>query len=286
MRKIKIMADSASDITQAKAKELGITVIPGCVNLGQENFRDGVDIQSKEFFAKVIASDVMPKSSQPSPEAFMEEFRKYEDYDDILCLALTSKSSGTYNSACLAKQMLEEENFGAKIHIFDTLNASITILSMVKNCNKMILEGKTVQEIIKHLESIRDKMSLYFVCDTLDYLKKGGRINTATYAIGTLLKIKPIITFFKGAPIDCEKVRGIDQARRKLIELFEQKSEAFSEISIIHAVNMEQAKKLEEEIKAKFNDIKVHMYEVGASTGTHTGPGAFGVIFCEKAPRW
>lgn len=286
MSKIRIMADSASDVSQAYASELDVSVIPVNIMIGDENFKDGVSITSDDMFKKMLSEDILPKTSQPSPEDFMDEFKKYSDHTDIICLCLTSQGSGTYNSACLAKKLLEEDGFKSNIHIFDTLNASIPILEMVKIAKQMADDGKNALEIVEHLEFLRDKMVLYFVCDTLEYIRKGGRIGNVKFVVGTLLKIKPILTFIRGIATDVGKIRGIEQARRKLVELFEEKAHSFTEVTIVHAFNLEQAKKLENDICAKFKNIKVSIYQVGTSIGTYTGPGAFGIVFREKAPRW
>lgn len=287
MSKIRIMADSASDVSQAYSKEIDVSVIPVNVMIGDEHYKDGVSLTGEQLFRRMLDDDITPKTSQPSPEDFMEEFKKYDDHTDIICLCLTSQGSGTYNSACLAKKLLEEEGtFKPNIYIFDSLNASIPILEMVKVAKNMADEGKTAEEIITHLEYLRDKIVLYFVCDTIEYIRKGGRIGNVKFALGTLLKIKPILTFIRGIATDVDKIRGVDQARIKLISLFEQKAHSFEKVTIVHAFNIEQAKKLKAEFCEKFQNIKVDMYEVGTSIGTYTGPGAFGIVFLEKSPRW
>lgn len=286
MEKIRFMADSASDISQEFAKEMGVSIIPVNVSIGDEQFKDGVTIDSDTFFQRLVDEDVIPKTSQPSPDDYIAEFRKYEDHTDIICVCLTSKGSGTYNCANLAKQIIKEEGFAPNIHIVDSLNASIAILETVKLGKKMADDGSTVSQILAKLEEIKDKMSIYFVVDTLEYIRKGGRIGNVKAMLGTVLKIKPILTFIKGYAQDVDKVRGIEQARRKLISFFEEKAQSFSEVTVVHAFNKEQAKLLEKEIKAKFEDIKISLYQVGTSIGTYTGPGAFGLVFMEKAPRW
>lgn len=286
MQKIRIISDSASDINVEFAKELDVSIVPCNVMINGEHFKDGIDIDSTTFFTRMKNEDILPKTSQPSPEDFMDEFRKFEDYSDIVCITLTSKGSGTYNSACLAKKFLEEEGFKANIYIVDSLNASITILELVKIARKMVDEGKTAQEIVENIEFLQDKMTLYFILDTLEYVRKGGRIGNVKATLGTLLKIKPVLTFIGGIVHDVAKVRGLESGRAKLIEYFNEKAYKFDEVSIIHTLNIEQAKKLESELKAKFQNIKVYIYEAGSSIGTYTGPGGIGIVFREKASRW
>ena len=286
MEKIKIIADSASDITLKYAKELDVSIIPINVSIGDEHFKDGVDIDPQMLFKRMLSEDILAKTSQPSPEDYITEFKKFSDHTDIIVICLTSKGSGTYNSACLAKQLFEEECKTTKIHVLDSLNASIPILHTVTIMKSMVDDGKSVQQILEKCAFLQDKMALYFVVDTLEYIRKGGRIGNVRAVIGTLLRIKPILTFIKGYAQDVDKVRGIEQARKKLIKFFEEKAHSFSEVTIVHAFNLEQAKKLEEEICIKFKNIKVSIYEVGTSIGSYTGPGAFGVVFLEKAPRW
>lgn len=286
MKKIKIIADSASDISLEMAKELNVGVVPVNVTIDGEHYKDGVTIDSQTFFKKMLEKNCLPKTSQPSPQDYMDEYKKYEDYSDIICFSLTSKGSGTYASACLARDIIKEEGFAPNIHVVDSLNASLPIFELVKIAQNMIEEGKDVSEILEHTEFLKDKMAIYFVVDTLEYIRKGGRIGNVKAVIGTLLKIKPILTFIKGYAQDVDKVRGLDQARKKLVDFFEEKANSLSEITVVHAYNIEQAKKLETEIREKFKNIKVSIYEVGTSIGTYTGPGAFGIVFREKAPRW
>ena len=256
MEKIRIVADSASDITVKHAKELDVSVIPVNVLIGNEHFKDGIDIDSRTFFERMRNENITPKTSQPSPEDYIEEFKKFSDYTDIICICLTSKGSGTYNSACLAKRLLQEENFPVNIHV------------------------------LEKVEFLKDKMALYFVLDTLEYVRKGGRIGNVKAVLGTILKIKPLLTFIKGYAQDVDKVRGAPSARAKLIEYFKNKAYKFDEVSIVHAFNIEQAKLLEEELLAKFHNIKITMYEVGTSIGSYTGPGGVGLVFREKSSRW
>ena len=286
MEKIRIVADSASDITVKHAKELDVSVIPVNVLIGDEHFKDGIDIDSRTFFERMRNENITPKTSQPSPEDYIEEFKKFSDYTDIICICLTSKGSGTYNSACLAKTLLQEENFPVNIHVVDSLNASIPILETVQVAKRMVDDGKPVSEILEKVEFLKDKMALYFVLDTLEYVRKGGRIGNVKAVLGTILKIKPLLTFIKGYAQDVDKVRGAPSARAKLIEYFKNKAYKFDEVSIVHAFNIEQAKLLEEELLAKFHNIKITMYEVGTSIGSYTGPGGVGLVFREKSSRW
>lgn len=286
MPKVHVVADSSCDFDPELAKKIGFSLVPLTVTVDNKHFIDREDISTELFFKLLKESKELPKTSQPSPESFMKEFRKHSDCDYIICVCVSSKVSGTANSATMAKHFLEEEGFKPKIVVIDSLNTSVTIGLMAKTASIMAAAGKSIEDILSKLEDMQKKLSIYFILDTLEYVRKGGRIGNITAIVGTLLNIKPILTFFKGSPTNIDKCRGFAQAKDKLIAKFMDTAADLSEVTIVHAQAFDRAKELSAELSNLIKDIKIQVLEVGAVMGTYTGPGAIGIAFEEKLPRW
>jgi len=277
--KIKIVTDSSADIPKALLEELGITVIPLKLHFGDETYVDGVDITVAEFYAKLAASDRMPTTSQPSPADFLDVYKKTatEPGDEIISIHISSAMSGTYQSAVLAKQLLEDQ---FPIHIVDSRYASFGHGRMVVEAARAAREGKTAEEILARLEQIRAKSRIYFIVDTLQYLYKGGRIGKASALFGSLLNIKPILTVDEAgevAPVD--KVRGQKNALNRMVELLQRDFDGQAvELYVGHADSPEAAKELRDLIVEKVNAEPKAFIDVGPIIGAHAGPGTLAVF--------
>lgn len=286
MARIKIIVDTGCDMDINVVKEKNFGLVPFYITIDEKTYKDRIEISSSQFFEKMQASKVLPKTSQPNPEDFSNEFEKYSDYDDIICFTVTSKASGAYNSACIAKQMLNEKKFKPNIHIIDTLNASCGILVLVNKAEKLIAEGASASEIVTHINSYINKAAIYFVLDTLEYVRRGGRIGNVKAVIGQVLNIKPLLSFVEGVCTDVGKCRGSANVKKILLEKFDACAENFSEVFVLFAVHKETALEIVNNMKEKYIDIKVSLVEVGSVMGTYAGPGGVGIAFAEKNPRW
>lgn len=286
MAKIQVIADSSCDFTPEEAAQAGFSLVPLTVAFDDKKYIDGVELDSAHFFELLQNAKNLPKTSQPSPDAFMKEFLKFADCDAIICVCVTGKSSGTVNSAAMAQKLLEEEGFAPKIYIVDSMNASCAIALMAKTAASMAKEGKTAEEIMDRLQQMQKRLSIYFILDTLEFVRRGGRIGNISAIVGTILNIKPVLTFFKGSPTNIDKCRGFIQAKDKLVKRFLENALTLEEITIIHAAAFDRASALAEELKQKIAGIQVEIHEVGAVMGTYTGPGGIAIAFEEKHPRW
>lgn len=286
MARIKIVVDTGCDIDVNVARDRDFGLIPFYITIDEKTYKDRLEISSVEFFEKMQASKTLPKTSQPNPEDFLNEFEKYKDYDDIICFTVTSKASGAYNSASIAKQMLSESDFKPNIHIIDTLNASSAILVLVEKADKLIKDGVGADEIVAHINSYIKKSAIYFVLDTLEYVRRGGRIGNVKAIIGGVLNIKPLLSFVEGVCVDVAKCRGKSNIVKILIEKFESCAENFNEVFVLFSVHKETALEIVSNIKEKYIDIKVNLVEIGPVMGTYAGPGGVGIAFAEKNPRW
>ena len=230
--------------------------------------------------------DGLPKTSQPSPEAFMRVFEKYAAVKHIICITVTGVSSGTVRSAQLAANLLKEQGFAPEIHVVDSCNASAAIGILAETACDMVRAGCGIDEILDRLHEMQHTTALYFLLDTLEYVRKGGRIGNISAVFGQLLGIKPLLTFLEGAPTDIAKCRGYKQATAKLIQKFIDTAANLHEVIIVHADAPAAASALAGELKARVRDIKIRIHAAGAVIGTYAGPGAIGLAFEEKAVRW
>lgn len=184
---IRFLTDSTSDILPEEAAQRGIDVVPLKVLFGEESYRDNVDITHQEFFDKLVTSKVFPTTSQPSPADFLPYFERARDQGDtLICLHISAVLSGTMQSAQIAKEMCGYD----KIYIIDSKEAIIGLRMLVDLGIYLRDHGSTAEEIVAELESARDRVRLFAVLDTLEYLHKGGRLSTAVTVLGTLLKIR------------------------------------------------------------------------------------------------
>lgn len=192
---IKIITDSSSDYTQEEAEQLGITVIPLTLTIDDQDYYDGINITKDEFYNLLINKKKFPKTSQPTPEVFKKYFKEAKDNNDtLLVLPISSGMSGAYNSALMAKQLVDYDN----IYIIDTKTTIGGLRILVTEALKLIEKGFPIEEIVKKLEHLKKRIVLVAIMNTLEYLHKGGRLSSISAAIGSMLNIKPIITFING----------------------------------------------------------------------------------------
>jgi DegV family protein with EDD domain len=278
---IVILTDSASDIDASVRQSLGIVAVPLKVMFGSETFQDGVTISSTAFFEKLKQSNVLPTTSQPSPLEFAEAYKAiYEQHGkgvQIISILLSGALSGTYQSAVIAKSMLEEE---IDITVIDSRKASYVHGMICVEVAKAAQEGKSKQQILDMIDRYLDEVQVYFIVDTLEFLQKGGRIGRASAVIGSLLNIKPILTLDPAGYVTAfDKVRGTKKALNRTIDaLQEYASGKPVKIAVLHSTVPDQAGEVLQRIKDEFDVVDSHLEEVGPVIGTHTGPGLLGIV--------
>lgn len=277
---VKIICDSASDITQKEAKEMGITVLPLKTIWEGKEYQDGITMNAKEFYERLIETDELPTTSQVTPYEFEEAFREVvEAGDTAVCLTVSSKLSGTYQSAVIAN---EEVDY--KIELVDTLNVSLGENILVKRAVQLRDQGKTAKEIVQIIQEERDNVRLVALLDTLEYLKKGGRVSQTAAFAGTVLNIKPVVGIVDGQVEVLGKARGSKNGNNKLMEQIQTAGGVdFSRPFVLGYSG------LSDELLQKYIKDSTHLYEgkteilpiitIGSSIGTHAGPGAIGVAF-------
>ena len=276
---IKFLVDSASDYEKAETEKKGILRIPITITLKDKNILDG-EITKDEFYQLVQNADELPKTSQPSPQDFLDVFEKAKENDDeLICILLSSKLSGTLQSATLAKSMAGYD----KIHIIDSLSATYVIKMMTEYGIQLRDSGKNALEIVDELEKMKSKIKLYAVLDTLENLKKGGRLSTVEAGIGTLAKIKPLVTLTEDGKVGMKgKSIGRKKALADIVKLVEKENiNTNYPIYNIYSYGMDNNKLFLD----KLNEIGIapdESLQIGPTIGTHIGPGAYGIIFVKN----
>lgn len=286
MAKPVIVTDSTADVPKKLVEEYGIYVIPMVVSFGETSYREGIDITVEEYYERLEHSKEMPTTSQTSPSQYMEVFRELLEKNPgspIISINLSSGMSGTYQSALLGKELLEEETGEpADIHVVDSRCASYGFGLQVVAAGRMAGEGASVEEILTEVERLRQERHLYFMVDTLEYLQKGGRIGKATALLGTLLNIKPILSVdTDGIIYSVDKARGRKKAIARVVELFRNDFGDIKdiEIGIADAINPELSDEILEALSQHFTIHNVVRTRIGGVVGSHVGAGTVSV-FC------
>jgi len=272
---IKIVTDSTADVPKELLERYDIRVVPINIQFGMETYQEGIDIDRPTFFRKL--EEVMPTSSQPAPGQLVEVYRELaEDGHSIISIHVTSKHSGTCQSATLAKSMLPE----AEIEVFDTLSISIGTGYQVLAAARAAEEGKSMGEIVQILEGIRSRMYLHLTPATLKYLQKSGRVGRLAGALGSLLNVKPVIKVEDGTLEAFQNVRTRSKAIDRLAELTEEAVGTTEpvKLAVSQAQVPAEAEKLRERLERTFNCDEMHVVDLACSLTVHGGPGIIGII--------
>lgn len=273
-----IVTDSTADLPTEVASALGITVVPLTVFFGDEAYLDGVELDNASFYAKMAASKDLPRTSQPSPAAFQEAFKRLidEGADAILSIHLSSKLSGTYQSACTGRDSLPEDTRTVPIEIIDSFTISVGMNYAIQQAARLAQQGKNLEEIKAATEDTLGRSRILAVLDTLEYVRRGGRIGGASAMLGNMLSFKPIIAITDGEVVPIERPRTRAKAYARVAQLLGEQG-AVEYVAIIET-NSEVGQQLGEVIQSVYNGELPH-YGLGAAIGTHTGPGTAAIAF-------
>lgn len=276
---VKIITDSTADFTAAEAAELGIDIVHLRTRFGDEEYIDGVDITPHQFYEKLVESDVLPTTSQPSPAEFEAAFASaLEEAGEVVAITISSALSGTYQSAVIAA-----ETFGDRVRVVDSLSASIGEQVIVRRAAQLAAEGLSAAELAGRIEAERGDVCVLALLDTLEYLKRGGRISAAAAFAGGVLAIKPVITLRDGAVVMAGKARGSKNGGNLLNQFAEKRGIDFSMPYLLGYTGLSDA--LLTKYAADHAELwRAHTEElpvtaIGSVIGTHGGPGAIAVAF-------
>lgn len=276
MSRVAIFTDSASDMDPADAKAEGITIVPLLVTFGRDTFRAGPELSAEAFWERMVAPDApFPTTAASSPGEFKEAYEAAFEAgaEAIVSVHVAGTLSGTIKSAQIARDMLPDR----EIHVVDSLGASMAEGILARMGVEMAADDRHASEIAETLESRAPDMRMYVALETLEYLKKGGRISGAQAAIGTLLSLKPIIAVEHGVVETADRVRTRAKARDRVIELICQRP--IERLAILHTVTPDVEGFRDEVIARSLNPLdpaSVSISLVGASVGPHLGPGCVG----------
>jgi len=275
---VRIVTDSTADIPAEVADALGIAVVPLTVFFGEEAFLDGVDLDNAGFYRKLESSKDLPRTSQPAPASIQAAYTRLVDEgaDAILSVHLSSKLSGTYQSACTARDSLPESVRHIPVEVIDSKSISVGMSHAIMQAAEEARRGLGLEEIKAHALDQLARTHILAVLDTLEYVKRGGRIGGARALLGNMLSVKPIITLKDGEVVPVEQPRTRSKAYARIAQLLAEKGKV-EYVSIAEA-SEDVGQQLAEAIKSTYS-ADIPIYRLGASLGTHTGPGTAAIAY-------
>jgi len=284
MKPIKIITDTASDISLETAEKYGIHLIPINLTIEGNQYKDRFDITPVEFLENLPKYSDIPKTAQITVVEYMDEYKKFADDYSIIHITISSNASGTNQSAHMAVNELKEDNPDIDITIVDSMSFSYGYGLYVLDAAQMAKDGKTKEEIVETLEDRLKNQRIYFATDTLEYLQKGGRISATSKVIADVLDISPILTIEDGLVVSKSKVRGKKKLPNKITDMIAETidKEKTHKIAIMHANDTEIAEKVKSLLIEKTGIEEYEIEILGPTISIHAGPGAWGVIYQEK----
>ncbi|MCL4274205.1 MAG: DegV family protein [Anaerolineales bacterium] len=280
MSKFAIVTDSTAYLPAELTKKYNITVAPQVLIWGEETFRDGVDIQPDEFYSRLKTAKVMPSTSQVSPATMQSIFQGLVDQGmDVLGIFISSKLSGTLQSAIQAKSMMEAA--GEKVTLVDSQATAMALGFQALAAARAMEAGASLQECAAFTEKAHERTGVFFAVDTLEFLHRGGRIGGAQRFIGSALNLKPILALKEGKVEGVDRIRTKSKAHDRILELVSEQAKGKPNIRLatLHANAADDAKKLLERAAAELSPVETVFTELSPVVGTHAGPGTVGLAF-------
>lgn len=284
MPNVAIVTDSVASIPEALIASLGIRWVPYYIHRGQEVLRDLLTIQRDAFYQWLSAANELPKTANPSPGDYLALYRTLymeQGVREIVSIHITSKGSGAYQSALIAKEALMDAFPDLRIEVIDTLNVAMCQGWMVIEAARAALAGKSLAEIVRLVKDMIPITRMIQTADTLKYLYMGGRIGKAKQLVGSLLNIKPLIGMEDGVIVPLGQTRSRRAAYEKMVEMVEMAVGKAGKIKIafLHAAALEEAEKLKRLFEERLTCVESLIAELSPALGVHTGPGTAGVCY-------
>lgn len=276
---VRIVTDSTCDLPPALVEAHGITVVPLTVYFGDEALRDGIDIHPEEFYDKLKASDALPKTSQPAAALFEEAYREAaKDGDEIVSIHLSSKLSGTLNAASVAREAVSPE---IHVDLIDSYTVSLGLALVVLEAARVAQAAGTREEVVAAARSAMERVSIYVCLDTLEYLRKGGRIGRAQSVAGSVLSIKPILSVENGEVTPFERVRTRNKAVERIFAIAAGMGRA-RQMFVACSGNDDEARAFMDRLRPHLPHTDLLLGHLGPVVGVYAGPGAIGVAALER----
>ncbi len=271
---VKIVTDSTGDLPAEVAQELDITVVPLSVHFGEESFQDGVDLDSDGFFQRLTTGTSLPTTSQPSVGAFLETYRGLlEAGHEVVSVHISAKLSGTMNSALQAREQLDA---GPRLTVVDSQQVGLALGVVATAAAQAVKDGASYEETVELTPRIAERVRLFVLLETLEYLQRGGRIGRAQAFLGSLLHIRPILTVLEGEVHPLERVRARKRGLERLCQLAAECG-TLQQVAICHSTTPEEALALGERMQPLLAGGRIIQTRFGPVLGTHVGPGAIAI---------
>ena len=267
---VKVITDSTCDIPDHLVKSLGIRIVPIYIRFGEKIYQDGIDIKKEEFYSMLLSSPVHPATSQPNPEDFTNVYKEYcENKEGIISIHISSKISGTYNSATIAKKTIKSQY---PIEVIDSKFNSAGLGLVVLAAARLAKKGATYTEVITETQKTINHVGMFGMFETMKYLARSGRVNKAIVAASSIFKVMPLLTFRDGEIVRAGFVRTINKGIDRIYD-FVQKNNPINELNIVHSRVAERANQLKDLLREFIPEEKINITELGAGLGVHGGPG-------------
>lgn len=282
MNGVKVVTDSVSDVPEAVLSELGVDMVPVTVRFGQEEFRDRVELGFEEFMRRLVASKEPARTSQPSPGEFADVYRRAgADGRPVVSIQPSVKLSGTYQSACIARDIVAQE--GYRVEVIDTRGASMVQGWAVIEAARAALAGLPVEKVVERAKEVAYKAKIFLTVDTLAYLQRNGRLGKVQALVGSLLQLKPIITLRDGELAPADVALGAEKVLGHLVGNFRRtvREKAKVALAVVHAAARDRAEALRRELEKIYNVVELVITETGPAIAANTGPGAYGGMLYE-----
>ena len=277
---VKVITDSTADLPPALAEELGITVVPLNVHFGTEVYRDGVEITADEFYRRLVTASRLPTTSQPTPGDFLSAYDEMgQTTDEILSVHISAKLSGTMNSATQAR---EEYGGESRIEIIDSLQGSMGLGMLAIAAAEAARRGGSLDDVVTETRAALPNVGFIGLVDTLEYLEKGGRIGKAQAFMGSLLRIKPLLTIRDGEAHPLERARTRAKGVDRICELV-QTEMPLKDLAVVYTTTPDEARALAQRLQSFLPQGEVILSQVGPVVGTYLGPGVLGVAFRKQS---
>jgi DegV family protein with EDD domain len=275
MSSIGVVTDSTADLSPEDQERLGVAMVPLIVNWDGQTYRDKLDLSPSDFYRRLRTSKSLPKTGAPSLAAFEATFREQlKQHDALICINLAAGLSGTRDVASRAAESVDPQ----RISVIDSGSVSVCIGWLAEMVVSLGNQGMPPAEIVEQVEEARGRLRILALLETLEFLQRGGRIGRAAALAGTLLSVKPILSVHDGEVAPVERVRTMNGAVRRLVELVGSAG-PLERLGVMHADAPANAALVEDQLHGRFPDLNVDRGELGPVVGTHGGPGVIGVGF-------
>ncbi len=278
-----IVAQTGCDILMEEAEREGIFLIPDMVTHKEREYYSQVDIDSAELYRILRTTDKLPTSAHSGPAVFIDVFKKAQEYDEIICIVLTSKMSGSINGAVLAARLAKEEGFSVPIHVYDSLSASHGMGIIVREANRLANQGLTAHEIMERLDTFRSRVCVYFMFESLKCAWQGGRVSALGPLFTDKLGVRPLFSFPEGMIRPLGILRNARDGMRALVRRYEKEADRTQAAYIFHGDDLHRAHRVEEMIRAFAPEAALCTGIIGPPIGLHSGPSAVGIAFVKQA---